>query len=407
MVFLIAREIYINTVRKYIDKPLIKVITGMRRVGKSYFLLQIQDLLRKRGILDEQILSINKDSLEYDSIKSYQDLYDYVNKFLGKVKGPKYLFVDEIQEIEEWEKAIGSFFREGEIDIYITGSNAHLLSSDLATLLSGRYIEFSIYSLSFSEYLLFNGIDVSESTVAFNKYLKYGGLPVLSLLDDNEDVIYQYLGSLYDTILLRDVMSRHQIRNINLLKNITRFIFDNVGSTFSAKRISDYLKSQQAEVGVNTIQNYIDHLTATFILYKVERYDIKGKRLLEYYEKYYLGDVGLRHALLGYREADISGILENMVFLELKRRGYEVFIGKLDQREVDFIATKANKKIYVQVAYMLGSQETVEREFSVLVQIPDNYPKYVLSMDTIFGGDYQGIKRINLIDFLLMKEGEW
>lgn len=397
----LSREVYLKNIKAFIDKPVIKVITGMRRCGKSFFLLQIQELLMDSGVRRDQIVSINKESLEYDFIETYKDLYDYVRTKFAQVEGKKYLFVDEAQEIEKWEKAIGSFFQEGNIDLYVTGSNANLLSSDLATLLSGRYIEFPIYSLSFDEYLLFNSISEEKVGEGFNRYIKFGGLPGLFHFDNNEESIFQYLSSLYDTIVLKDVIERHQVRNISLLKNITRFLFENIGNPFSAKSVSDYLKSQKSNVGIKTIQNYIDYLEATYILYKVERYDIKGKRLLEYHEKYYLGDVGLRHALLGYREGDISGILENIVFLELKRRGFQVSIGKVEQKEVDFIAVKANEKCYIQVAYLLNSSKTIDRECSVLKSISDNYPKYILSMDTALGGDYEGIKRINLIDFLL------
>lgn len=398
---ILSREIYLKNIKAYIDKPVIKVITGMRRCGKSFFLLQVQELLKDLGVRRDQIVSINKESLEYDFIRTYKDLYDYVRKEFAQVEGKKYLFVDEVQEIEGWEKAIGSFFQEGNIDLYITGSNAHLLSSDLATLLSGRYIEFPIYTLSFEEYLLLNRISEEKAGEGFNNYIKFGGLPGLYHFDNNEESIFQYLSSLYDTIVLKDVIGRHQVRNISLLKNITRFLFDNIGSPFSAKSISDYLKSQKSDVGIKTIQNYIEYLEAAYILYKVERYDIKGKRLLEFHEKYYLGDVGLRHALLGYREGDISGILENIVFLELKRRGYQVSIGKVEQKEVDFIAVKANEKCYIQVVYILNSSKTIERECSVLGSISDNYPKYIISMDTALGGDFEGIRRINLMDFLL------
>lgn len=398
---LFFRESYLKNIRKFIDKPIIKVITGMRRAGKSYFLIQIQKLLKEAGVDGSHMVYINKESIDYDFIVNYKDLYNYVEKQFQGIHGKKYLFIDEIQEIEEWEKTIGSFFQKEEIDIYITGSNANLLSSDLATLLSGRYIEFPIYTLSFEEYLLFNEIERSKAFEAFGNYIKFGGLPGLFHMDNDETMIFQYLSSIYDTIVLKDVIDRHQIRNVGVLKNIIRFIFDNIGNVFSAKKVCDYLKSQNTKIGINTVQNYIEYFVATYVLYKVERMDIKGKRLLEYHEKYYLGDIGLRHALFGYREGDISGILENIVFLELKRRGYTVYIGKLDQKEVDFIAERANEKCYIQVAYRLGLKNTIDREFKVLESISDNYPKYVISMDQLLGEDYQGIRRLNLIDFLL------
>jgi predicted AAA+ superfamily ATPase len=353
------------------------------------------------NVKTQQIVYINKESLEFDFIRNYQDLHAYVKKRFSDVKGPKYLFVDEIQEIEKWEKAITSFFSDADIDIFITGSNAHLLSSEIATLISGRYVEIPVYALGFEEFLQFRGIEKPDASKEFAIFLKYGGFPAIHHFDLEEEVVYQYISALYDTILLKDVVKRNNVRNIHLLENVSRYLFDNIGNIFSAKKVADYVRSQRMSVGVETVQNYIAYLLSTFAVHKVSRYDIKGKRLLELHEKYYLGDIGMRHAILGFREGDISGLLENLVFLELKRRGYKVFIGQLGKQEIDFIAEKKNRKIYIQVAYLLATPETVEREFSVLLRIDDNYPKYVLSMDTVFGNDVQGIQRINLIDFLL------
>lgn len=386
----------------FINKPVIKVITGMRRVGKSCLLkLIIEGLRKQKQISSDNILYINKELIDYDFIKDYKDLHKYVADSFKRLKGEKYLFVDEIQEIHNWEKAISSFFSNGDIDIFITGSNAHLLSSEIATLISGRFVEFSVYSLSFEEFLLFRDKKKEDATTEFAIYLKFGGFPAIHHFDFDEEVVYQYINSLYNTILLKDVIKRNNVRNVNLLENITRYVFDNIGNIFSAKKISDYMKSQKIKVGIETVQNYISYLLSTFALHKVYRYDIKGKRILELYEKYYTGDIGMRHALLGYKADDISGVLENLVYLELKRRGYKIFIGKFGNQEIDFIAEKENKKIYLQVAYMLSSPDTIEREFSALRNIKDNYPKYVISMDTIFGNDFEGIQRINLIDFLL------
>lgn len=399
--FMYKRNLYIDRVRPYIGKPVIKVITGMRRVGKSCLLLLIIDELLALNIDPNQILYINKESLEFDFIQDYEALHRHVQTFFTKATAKKYLFVDEIQEISDWEKAITSFFASGDFDIYITGSNAHLLSSDIATLISGRYIEIPVFSLSFKEFLLFRDEKQKNVEEEFSIYLRAGGFPAIHHFDFNETVIYQFIGSIYNTILLKDVIKRHNVRNISLLENITRYIFDNVGNVFSAKKIADYLKSQKLKVGVETVQNYISYLTATFAMHKLRRYDVRGKRLLELHEKYYLGDIALRHALLGYRGAEISGILENIVYLELKRREFTVYLGKIENREIDFIAEKENRKLYFQVAYLLSSPETVEREFSVLNMIKDNYPKFVISMDKFFGNDIQGIRRINLIDFLL------
>ena len=395
------RNLYIDRITPLINTPVIKVITGMRRVGKSCLLKLIIERLRAGNVKTQQIVYINKESLEFDFIRNYQDLHAYVKKRFADVKGLKYLFVDEIQEIEKWEKAITSFFSDADIDIFITGSNAHLLSSEIATLISGRYIEIPVYALGFEEFLLFRGIEKQDISREFAIFLRYGGFPAIHHFDLEEEVVYQYISALYDTILLKDVVKRNNVRNIHLLENVSRYLFDNIGNIFSAKKVADYIRSQRMSVGVETVQNYIAYLLSTFAIHKVSRYDIKGKRLLELHEKYYLGDIGMRHAILGFREGDISGLLENLVFLELKRRGYKVFIGQLGKQEIDFIAEKKNRKIYIQVAYLLATPETIEREFSVLLRINDNYPKYVLSMDTVFGNDVQGIQRINLIDFLL------
>ncbi|MBC8434055.1 MAG: ATP-binding protein [Desulfobacterales bacterium] len=395
------RNLYLNRITPFIDKPVIKIITGMRRVGKSCFLKLIINHLEKNNTAKHQIVYINKESLEYDFIRNHRDLYEYAKKEFNTESEKKYLFIDEIQEIETWERAVNSIFSEGKVDIFITGSNARLLSSELATLLSGRFVEFHIFSLGFQEYIEFREEKTADYEKLFREYLKFGGFPAICHFNLDEETIYQYVNGIYNTILLKDVVKRNSVRNVSLLDNLTRYIFDNVGNIFSAKKITDYLKSQKMKVGIETVQNYLSYLSSTYAIHKVSRYDLKGKRILELHEKYYLGDIGLRHALLGFREADISGILENIVFLELKRRGYRITIGKAGNREIDFIAEKEKKRIYLQVAYMLHSRRTIDREFSVLKQINDNYPKYVVSMDTLFGNDFEGIQRINLIDFLL------
>ena len=398
------RNLYQSKIAPLINTPVIKVITGMRRAGKSCLLKLIMDGLAAHPADAGRIVYINKESLEFDFIRTYESLYAFVKEKFQPLEGPKYLFIDEIQEVHLWEKAVASFFSEGDVDIYITGSNANLLSSEIATLLSGRYIEIPVYTLSFDEFLTFQENDRQNLNNAFSDYLKYGGFPALHHFDMNETVVYQYISSIYDTILLKDVIRRNNIRNVRLLEDITRYIFDNIGNIFSSKKVSDFLKTQKISVGIETVQNYISYLHDAFAVHKASRYDIKGKRVLELHEKYYMGDIGLRHALLGYREGDISGVLENIVFLELKRRGYDVHIGKLGDMEIDFIAEKENRRIYIQVAYLLASDRTINREFSSLLQIPDNYPKYVLSMDPFFGNDVKGVKRMHIMDFLLDSE---
>ncbi len=400
----IKRKLYLNKIKDYIDGPMIKIITGMRRSGKSFFMGQIMELLKQRKIAEKQIIFIDKESIEFDEVKTYQDLNSYITKN-KQSKKKHYLFIDEVQKIENWEQTINSLFKTGDYDIYLTGSNAYLLSSELATYLSGRYIEFPVYTLSFSEFLEFRGKGRNSSIKKeFELYRRYGGLPALHEMKLEDKIIYPYISAIYNTVLLKDVVARNDIRNVSLLENIVKFAFDNIGNNFSAKSIADYLKSQKIKIGTDTAVNYLKHLCAAYLMYKIDRYDIKGKRLFEINEKYFLGDIGIRHALLGIREADISGILENIVFLELLRRGYQVKIGKLQDREVDFIASKEGKIIYLQVAYLLAEAKTIEREFAPLLAIEDNYPKLVLSMDEDFGNDYKGVERLNLIDFLLETE---
>ena len=397
------RKHYVKKILPFVDKPVIKVITGLRRVGKSTFLQMLKDHLLKKGVSEKNILCINKESLEYDFIHDYQDLNKFVKNAFTSVQGKRYLFIDEVQEIKLWEKAVTSLFTEEKTDIYITGSNAHLLSSELATLLSGRYVSFPIYPLCFQEFLQFRNTTPQKADLnkEFSLFLQYGGLPGIHFLDFKEEVIYHYLNSIFNTILLKDVVTRHRIRDVSQLKNITRFVFDNCGQIVSSKRISDYLKSQKIRITVDTVQNYLHYLQNAFLISKTSRYDLKGKRHLEFYEKYYMGEIGMRHGFIGYRKDDISGLLENIVYLELLKRGYNVSIGKLEDKEIDFIAEKEKSRLYFQVAYLLASPETEIREFSPLERINDNYTKIVLSLDKEWGEERRGILRKNIIQFLL------
>jgi predicted AAA+ superfamily ATPase len=398
---MIKREIYINRISPFIDKPVIKVITGIRRCGKSTFIKLLIDYLKKRKVKTANIVFIKKDSLEFDNINTYSDLNDFVIKKFKGIRGKKYLFIDEVQEIKNWEKAIASFFTNKTADIYITGSNAGMLSSDLATLLTGRYIEFKINTLVFSEFLKFRKKTSKEKEDEFRLFLKYGGMPGLHHMELNDEVISQYISSVYSTILLKDVVTKNQVRDVDILERIIRFIMDNTGNVTTAKGISNYIKSQHLSCAVDTVQNYITWLTDSYLAFKVNRYDIKGKRILELYEKYYPGDIGFIFGIKGDKAGDINGKLENIVYLELLTRGYSVFIGKLYDREVDFIAVKHDQKLYIQVAYLLSDEKVVEREFGVFKSIKDNYDKIVLSLDKYFASDYEGIRWYNLIDFLL------
>ncbi len=396
-----TRNIYLDRIRPFLGKPVIKVITGMRRVGKSYLLRQIIELLREDGVADGNILYVNMESLDFEHIGTYRELNAEAKRSLLKQPGMKFLLVDEVQEIDGWERAVASLAARDDVDILLTGSNAHLFSSELATRLSGRYIEFPVYALGFREYLQFRGDRKKDVHSELLDYLRFGGLPAIHYFDVEAEMVYQYVSSIYNTILLKDIVRRHAVRNVELLERIARYLFDNIGNVMSAKSIADYVKSQRLRVGVETVQNYLGYFRETFVAHRVQRYDIKGKRLLEILDKYYLGDVGMRHAVIGYREGDIGGVLENVVFLELLRRGYKVEVGKLGDREIDFIATKEKQRRYVQVAYLLATPEVIQREFGALRDVPDNYPKCVISMDTAFGEDIDGIRRLHLADFLL------
>ena len=398
---MILRKKYLARIEGYINKPVIKVITGMRRVGKSYFVKQIIDKLKEDGVNSKQILYINKELIKFDFINDYKDLHKYVSEYFKDGNLTAYIFVDEIQEIDKWEKAISSFFAEEQYDIYITGSNSHLLSSEISTLISGRYVEINIFSLSFEEFLDFRENPKPELKTEFKHYLQFGGFPLIHKFNFDEELIYQYINSLYNTILLKDVISRHNIRNIRLFQDIVKFVFSNLGQIFSSNSISKYLKHQKKNIGTDTIQNYLLHLESSFMIHKVQRYDIKGKRILELFEKYYLGDIAFKNAILGYHDNDIAGMLENIIFLKLKQENYKVFIGKFDDLEVDFIAEKSGKKIYIQVSYLLKSEETKRREYTVLEKIKDNYPKYVITMDDLPTSNQNGIVRMHIIDFLL------
>jgi len=398
---LYKRNLYLDRMAPFFQKPIIKIISGMRRVGKSVLLHQIADKLVAQGLTQDRICFIDMESLEFEHIKTHQDLAREVKKYFGSKKSNKCLFVDEVQEIQDWEKTIVSLAKNSEMDIYLSGSNAHMLSSDLATRLSGRYIEIPVYPLGFDEFLEFRKAQQEDKKKEFLNYLQYGGLPAIHYFPLQESTVYQYLRSIYDTILMKDIVRRFDIRNMPLLESIVRFVGDNLGNFTSSNRIADYLKSQRIRMSVDTVLTYLGYLESARLVHGVSRFDVKGKRHLEFTKKYFWGDIGLRHAVLGFREGELAGVLENIVYLELKRRGYEVSVGKLDQLEIDFIATKEKKKIYVQVAYVLSSPKTVKREFEPLLAIDDNYPKYVVSTDEIFGNDYQGIQRLNIVDFLL------
>lgn len=401
---MIIRDTYLKRMIDAKDTELIKVITGVRRSGKSTLLLMFKEYLIKNDISTDNIIYINFESAIYDDIKDYKDLYKFV---ASKIKqGKMYLLLDEVQNVTAWEKAVNSFKVDFDIDIYITGSNAYLLSSELSTLLSGRYIEIKIYPLSFKEYLIFNNYDKNNLEEKFNEYLKYGGLPAITLIKDNSDLVLSYLDDIYNTIVKKDIIDRNNIKDTALLENIIRYLSNNIGSPISTTKISNYLNSNKITSNSNhqTVDNYLNMLEKSFIVYKAERTDIKSKALLKTLGKYYICDTGIRNIILGFRNINEGHLLENVVYLELLRRGYRVNIGKLGFYEVDFVAENPNVIKYYQVTQTLSDDKVKQREIRSLENISDNYEKIILTMDKTINNDFNGIKVINIIDWLLKKE---
>lgn len=398
---MIERQIYTDAIEQFIDKPLIKIITGIRRSGKSTMMRLVQEKILGNGISQDQILYINFESLRFMDIRTSKAFYEYVMRRVRENKR-MYLFFDEIQVVDRWEEAINSFLVDLNVDIYITGSNSNLLSSELATLLTGRYVAFKLQPLSLNEMITFHEgvVDETNGRDLLWQYIRRGGFPAIHIAAYDEETAHMIIKDVYDSIVLRDVVQRYSIRNVELLNRIMKFIMDNVGNTFSAKTIADYFKSQQRKVDINTVYNYIDALESSFIIQKVSRFDVHGKEILKTQEKFYLADQGIQHAILGYRDRNISGVLENIVYNELTARGYTVFIGKLQDKEIDFIAERRNEKLYVQVTYKMESEKTIKREFAPLLSIRDHYPKFVVSMDENFQDNIEGVRHVALFEFL-------
>ena len=392
------RPHYINIIKPFIGSDLIKVIIGQRRAGKSYILLQLIDEIKKSDP-QANIIYINKEDNQYSDIDNHQRLISYVEDKIKKT-GKNYLFIDEVQDISNFEKSLRHFTFKKNVDIYCTGSNSKLLSSEIATGLSGRYIEIAVHPLSYREFLDFHSLEKGEDSLL--KYIKYGGLPYISNLKLEDDIVYGYLKSVYNTIVLKDVVARFNIRNINFLNRLVEYISDNIGSLVSAKKISDFLKSQKIKTTPNKILDYLSYLCSSFVIRDVARADIKGKKIFEINEKYYFEDLGIRHALQAYNSSAIGQVLENLVYGHLIRLGFKVNVGQLEGKEIDFVAEKNGKRLYFQVAYLIVNQETRKREFGNLLEIKDNYPKVVISMDKLITGDYKGIKHYHVIDFLMM-----
>ena len=402
---MINRPIYVDKIMAYTDTPFVKILTGIRRCGKSTILKMLIDEMKKRGVHDEQILHYNFDSLEYEDIKTAKALFAYLKQHLFS-SGKTYLFLDEIQEVKSWEKVVNSLIADYDVDIYVTGSNSRMMSSEISTYLTGRYISFRIYPLSFAEYLIFRKkyAEVLDTHAELANYLRLGGFPAVHLQNHTPDEVYTIVRDIYNSTIFTDIVRRNQIRKVDQLERIVKFTFDNVGRTFSAASISKYLKSENRTIDNETVYNYLSKLESAYILHRCSRFDVQGKEVLKTQEKFYLADTALRYSVLGYSADSTAAMLENAVYLELKRRGYDVYVGKLDNAEIDFIATRQENKLYIQVTQEIGSPETERREYGRLLDIRDNYPKYVLRTDAFAGGNHEGIKTVHVADFLLSDE---
>lgn len=404
MFTMIFRSEYVEKIIAYMDTPFVKVLTGVRRCGKSTIMNMLRMEIEKRGISRDRVLHYNFDSLEYEGMTA-KELFTAIKGQLS-TEGKTYLFLDEIQEIRGWEKVVNSLMSDHDVDIYVTGSNSRMMSSEISTYLTGRYIAFRIYPLSFAEYLKFRKefAAVDDLRKELVRYLQLGGFPALHLREYTKDEAYPIVRDIYNSTIFTDIVRRNYIRKIDQFERVVRHVFDNVGNTFSASSIAKNLKSEQRTLDNETVYNYLSKLESAYILHRCSRYDIKGKEILKTQEKFYLSDPALRYSVLGYNADSAAAMLENIVYLELLRRGYDVCVGKLEGYEIDFIATRQEEKIYVQIAKEIKSDSTREREYGRLLEIRDNYPKYVLLNDDYAGGNYQGIKTIHIADFLLSKD---
>ena len=386
---MIYRPMYVDKIMRYTDAPFVKILTGIRRCGKSTILKMIIEELKKRGVSEEQIVSYRFDSMEYEDMTAKEMFSDLKSRLCENKK--TYLFLDEVQEIKHWEKAVNSLASDYDTDIYVTGSNSRMMSSEIETYLTGRYVAFRIYTLSFAEYMTFKKeySDVKEPREELAEYIRLGGFPATHLQRYSEDEIYTIVRDIYNSTIFSDIVKRNQVRKVDQLERIVKFAFDNVGKTFSAKSISDYLKSERRMIDNETVYSYLEKLEGAYILHRCSRYDIQGKELLKTQEKFYIADTALRYSVLGYTQTSVASMLENVVYLELRRRGYTVNIGKTPDGEIDFIAKKQSEKLYVQVTKEIKTSETEQREYSRLLEVRDNYPKYLLTADSFAGGNYE------------------
>lgn len=402
---MIERPLYLDKIMPFVDTPFVKILTGVRRCGKSTILkMIIKKIKKEKNVDDEQILNYRFDSMEYEDMTTKELYLEIKSKILQSKK--TYLFLDEIQEIEGWEKVVNTLTSDFDVDIYITGSNSRMMSSEISTYLTGRYITFHIYTLSFEEYLMFKKsyTTLKDLKQEFSQYVRLGGFPATHLQDYSQDEVYTIVKDIYNSTIFSDIVRRNPVKKIDQLERVVKYTFNNIGNTFSAKSISNYFKSEQRKIDNETVCSYLEKLQKAYIFHKCSRYDLQGKNILKTQEKFYLADVSLRYSALGYTVDSIASSLENIVYLELKRRGYDVYIGKIKDKEIDFVATKQNEKIYVQVTQEIKSEKTQKREYEQLLEIRDNYPKYVVMADDFAGGNYEGIKTMNIVDFLLSKE---
>lgn len=399
---MIKRESYMARIRPFIDGDLIKVLTGIRRSGKSVMLELIKDELRARGVTEEQLVAFNFEDMRNAQLCTAEALHDELVRRAAPIKGKIYFFFDEIQEVERWERCVNSLRVEMDCDIYITGSNAKLLSGELATYLAGRYVEFIIYPFSFSEFLaLYHSVEPDADTrTCFDRYLTFGGMPYLANLRFDETACRQYLRDLFNSVELKDIVKRNNVRDVDMLERIIAYVTANIGTTFSSTAISKYLKNEGRRVSPETVLNYLKACSDAFLFYQVRRQDLQGKKILTVNEKYYVADHGIREAVIGGNMRDINLVLENIVFMEALRRGYSVTVGKVGEREIDFVCERHGEKCYIQVAYLLAAEETVQREFGVYEHVQDNFPKYVVSLDE-FDMSRNGVRHYNIRDFLL------
>ncbi len=398
----IDRPMYVDKIMAYVDAPFIKILTGIRRCGKSTMLKIIMDRLHyQKNVPKERIVSFRFDSMLYEDMTAKQ-MYEELKSKLSE-NGKTYFFLDEIQEVNGWERVVNSLASDYDVDIYITGSNSRMMSSEISTYLTGRYISFRIYTLSFEEYLTFKGqhTPVENPRTELANYICLGGFPAVHLQSYSSDEVYTIVRDIYNSTVFSDIVRRSQIRKVDQLERIIKFTFHNMGNTFSAKTISDYLKAERRALDNETVYNYLQKLEGAYLLHRCSRYDLRGKEILKTQEKFYLADTSLRYSVLGYQADTYASSLENIVYLELCRRGYRVFVGKTEDGEIDFVAERLNEKIYVQVTRKIESEKTMKREYERLLSVRDNYSKYVLRTDEFAGGNYEGIKTMHVADFLL------